>query len=64
MEEKAADLNGTMRVDEVQAATSNDCSRVASPSTADATKPSMVAAAVDFMDEFTDVFDELSNRGA
>lgn len=64
MEEKVADLNGTRCADEVQAATRNDCSRVASPSTADATKPSTVAAAVDFMDEYTDVFDELSNRRA
>lgn len=64
MEENVADLNGTACAGEVKAATRSGCSRVASPSTADATKPSMVAAAVNFMDEYTDVFDELSNRGA
>lgn len=64
MKERVADLNGTTCAGEVKAATRSGCSRVANPSTADATKPSMAAAAVDFMDEYTDVFDKLSNRGA
>ena len=63
MEEIVADLNGASCASEVQAATLNDCSRAASPSTAGATKPSMVAAALGFIDEYTDLFDELSNRG-
>lgn len=55
-----AGLAGATRASEAQAATRNDRSRVASPSTADATKPSMVAVAFDFMNEYADTFDELS----
>ena len=64
MEEIVANLTGAARASKAQAAACNDRSRVASPSTADTTKPSMVAAAFDFMNEYADAFDELSNREA
>ncbi len=64
MEEIVANLTGAARASKAQAATCNDRSRVASPSTADTTKPSMVAVAFDFMNEYADAFDELSNREA
>lgn len=64
MEEMVANLTRATRASEAQAATRNDRSRIASPSTADTTKPSMVAVAFDFMNEYADAFDELSNREA
>lgn len=64
MEEIVANLAGATHTSKAQAATRNDRSRVASPSTADTTKPSMVTVALDFMNEYADAFDELSNREA
>lgn len=64
MEEIVANLTRSTRTSEAQAATRNDRSRVASSSAADTTKPSMVAVAFDFMNEYADAFDELSNREA
>ena len=64
MEEIVANLAGATRASKAQAATRNDRSRVASPSTADTTKPSMVTVALDFMNEYADTFNELSNREA
>ncbi len=64
MEEIVANLTRATRASEARAATRNDRSRIASPSTAGTTKPSMVAVAFDFMNEYADAFDELSNREA
>ena len=64
MNEMVVDHKGAAHVSKAQTATRTDHSHVTSPPTASDTKNDMVSVAVDFIDEYADTFDMLSNRKA
>lgn len=64
MDKKVVDLKEATHAGENPAATRNGRSHIVSSSIASATKLGMATVADSFMDEYTDVFDELSKREA